>query len=161
MKNFELKETSLDLVPAICEFRDEMTAHGEKVWDGYYPTLNEDSKAYDGDFVPETLLWAMHAGKALGRIALRHYLEGNLHQFGGQIGYEVRPSARKQGIATTMLKEVLLMPKSREIGKLLLTCAPDNIASNKTILSNAGILTQTIFIDFLNAKRNHYWIDLT
>jgi hypothetical protein len=80
MKNFELKETSLDLVPAICEFRDEMTAHGEKVWDGYYPTLNEDSKAYverilrrrekpDGDFVPETLLWALHAGKALGRIA--------------------------------------------------------------------------------------------
>ena len=94
----------------------------------------------------------------LGRIALRHFLNDNLKEFGGNIGYEVRPSARRKGIATEMLRLLLLTPKAKEIGRVLLTCAPDNIGSNRTIVSNGGILEKTVFVQKWNRDTNYYWI---
>jgi predicted acetyltransferase len=59
-----------------------------------------------------------------------------------------------------MLRLILLTDKTKEIGKLLLTCSPQNEASNKTIISNGGKFTQTLFVDIVQEERNHYWIDL-
>jgi predicted acetyltransferase len=43
----------------------------------------------------------------LGRIQLRHRLTDHLRDFGGHIGYGIRPTARRRGHATAMLREVL------------------------------------------------------
>jgi len=94
------------------------------------------------------------------RIALRHWLNENLKEFGGHIGYEVRPSFRKLGIAKEMLRQILQTPKAKEIGRLLLTCSPDNIASNKTILANKGVFEKSAFVEKWQRLTNYYWIDL-
>jgi predicted acetyltransferase len=96
----------------------------------------------------------------VGRIALRHDLNANLKEFGGHIGYEVRPSCRKKGFAKEMLKQLLQTPKALEIRSLLLTCAPTNLASNKTILANGGILTKTAFVEKWKRETNYYLITL-
>lgn len=57
-----------------------------------------------------------------------------------------------------MLRQVLKTSKAQEIGKVLLTCSPINGASIKTILKNGGFFDKTIFVDFINEDRNHYWI---
>ena len=46
-----------------------------------------------------------------------------------------------------MLRQILLTEKAKEIGTLLLTCAPTNIASNKTIQANGGRLVKTSFVE--------------
>jgi predicted acetyltransferase len=60
-----------------------------------------------------------------------------------------------------MLRQVLRTPKAREIGKLLLTCAPDNLASNRTIRTNGGVLERTIFVERIGRETNLYWITLS
>ena len=113
-----------------------------------------------GNQVPETHYWGVINNEVVGRISFRHQLNENLKEFGGHIGYEVRPSMRKKGIATAMLREILKTPLAKQIGQLLLTCAPNNVASNKTILANGGVLKETKFVQKWNRDTNYYWINL-
>ena len=59
------------------------------------------------DRVPATTYWATESGDVVGRIALRHRLNDALAEFGGHIGYEVRPSCRRRGIGAEMLRQLL------------------------------------------------------
>lgn len=167
----ELARPHVKLHDSFMEFTEEMRAHGSPLWAPYLPLADEIPGAFverllrretapEVPFVPETVYWGVSEGVVVGRISLRHRLEGNLFKMGGHIGYEVRPSYRRRGIATEMLKLVLETPKARQIGRLLLTCAPDNIASNKTIQANGGVFTEKVFVELIQEFRNHYWIDL-
>ena len=160
-----------DLAISYLEFIEEMRQNGEKIWDGMIPKPNESTAQFvqwllskdtstASGFIAETTYWACEGNSVVGRIALRHYLDENLKEFGGHIGYEVRPNCRKRGIAKEMLRQLLLTPKAKEISKLLLTCAPDNTASNKTILANGGLLTKTAYVEKWKRETNYYWICL-
>jgi predicted acetyltransferase len=99
----------------------------------------EDAPRPEG-YVPATTLWWVEDEEYLGRIAVRHRLTPHLLEQGGHIGYDVRPSARRRGHATAMLRAVL--PVARELGieSALVTCDADNIASRKVIEHNGGVL---------------------
>ncbi len=75
--------------------------------------------------------------RIIGIIDLRHTLNEFLKDFGNS-GYSVRPSERKKGYATEMLR--LLLKYAKEIGlkDLYLSVERDNIPSIKTILKNGG-----------------------
>ncbi|WP_432985558.1 GNAT family N-acetyltransferase [Dactylosporangium sp. CA-233914] len=62
-------------------------------------------------FVASTTFWWVDGDEYLGRIVVRHRLTPNLLEAGGHIGYDVRPTARRRGHATAMLRAVL--PASR------------------------------------------------
>lgn len=87
-----------------------------------------------------TTWWWCEGTTYLGRIALRHELTEGLRKIGGHIGYDVRPTARRQGHATAMLAAVL--PKARELGidRALITCDEDNIGSWRVIEASGGVL---------------------
>jgi len=88
--------------------------------------------------VPSTTWWWVDGCEYLGRLAFRHRLTEHLREVGGHIGYDVRPSARRQGHATAMLAAAL--PRVRELGVALalITCDVDNIASRRVIESAGG-----------------------
>lgn len=90
--------------------------------------------------VPSTTLWYVEGADYLGRLAIRHRLTEFLLEEGGHIGYDVRPTARRKGYATAMLREAL--PIARELGirQALVTCDVDNVASRKVIESAGGVL---------------------
>lgn len=166
-----IERPSLSLLPAFEAFVDELRRADETVWSPYVPIEGESGNAFiermlrrevapETPLVPESIYWGVADGQVVGRISLRHQLTPNLALVGGHIGYEVRPSFRRRGFATEMLRQILLTPTARNIGRLLLTCAPDNLASNKTILSNGGILERTVYVEVIKGERNHYWIDL-
>lgn len=79
-------------------------------------------------------------GRVVGIIDYRRPLSDFLFNFGGNIGYCVRPDERRNGYAKEMLG--LLLEKCRESGaeKVLVCCDKDNEASAKTIVRNRGVL---------------------
>lgn len=166
-----IHKPSLELLPSYLICMNEMAELGEKVWEDTVPYKNESSDQFitrlhqdetnpTGAKVPETHYWAVINNEVVGRISFRHRLNDNLKEFGGHIGYEVKPSQRKKGVAKAMLKAILETPRAKEIGKLLLTCSPDNVASIKTIVANGGVLKETKFVERVNRKTSLYWIEL-
>jgi predicted acetyltransferase len=90
--------------------------------------------------VPETLLWGVDGDEYLGRLSIQHQLTDALREFGGHIGYMVRPSARGQGHAGAMLAAALPIARDLGIDPALLTCDADNVGSRRVIESNGGVL---------------------
>ncbi|MER5637171.1 GNAT family N-acetyltransferase [Kitasatospora sp. NPDC002227] len=89
-------------------------------------------------FVAQTTLWWVDGTTFLGRLAVRHRLTPNLTRLGGHIGYDVRPTARRQGHATAILAAALPVAAALGITEALLTCAESNTASRHVIESNGG-----------------------
>ena len=100
-------------------------------------------------------------GRLLGLIQIRLKLKGYLVNFGGHIGYSVRPSERRKGYAKTMLKAALDICRNEGLDKVLITCLEANIGSAKTIESCGGVFESTVYDDMnYNANMKRYWISL-
>ena len=110
------------------------------------------------DRVHATHWWIVEGGDYLGAIDLRHYLNDVLLDVGGHIGYSVRPSFRRRGLATWALGSVL--PEARALGldRVLVTCDDDNTGSARSIERNGGVLEDVRATD-AGVKRR-YWITL-
>jgi predicted acetyltransferase len=91
-------------------------------------------------FVPDTELWWVEGDEFLGRVGIRHRLTPALLEAGGHIGYDVRPSARRRGHATAMLREALIVARRLGIESALVTCNVDNVGSRTVIERNGGVL---------------------
>ncbi|GKU30518.1 acetyltransferase [Clostridium folliculivorans] len=95
----------------------------------------------------------------LGAISIRHYLSEQLLKLGGHIGYGIRPTERRKGYATEMLKLALEKCRYMGIEQVLITCDKDNIGSSKTIIANNGVLENEIVEDNGNIVQR-YWISI-
>lgn len=109
-----------------------------ELWAG----AEEDSPRPVG-YVPGTTLWYVDGDQYLGRLAIRHRLTPKLLEWGGHIGYDVRPSARRRGHATAMLLAALPLAYELGIDPVLITCDEDNVASEKVIRSGGGVYEDT------------------
>lgn len=114
----------------------------------------EDHPAQEG-FVTCTYFWIIENEQYLGSIVLRHHLNAYLENFGGHIGYSVRPSARSRGVATQALKSTLALAAQRKISSVLLTCSTTNKASQRVIENNGGVLENKVSLDGEEICR--YW----
>jgi predicted acetyltransferase len=104
---------------------------------GQRAQANEDAPRPTG-WVPSTYLWYVDGAIFLGRLSIRHRLTQWLHDYGGHIGYDVRPSARRRGHATEMLRQALPWCRKLRIDPALVTCDLDNVASRKVIERAGG-----------------------
>ncbi|MBQ7865711.1 MAG: GNAT family N-acetyltransferase [Clostridia bacterium] len=98
-------------------------------------------------------------GRILGMIQVRHYLNDYLRDYAGHIGYSVRPSERRKGVATAMLREVLPFCKSIGLDKVMIACEPDNPGSRGTILNNGGEYWRTVHFAPKDIDLEHYWVN--
>jgi len=110
--------------------------------------------------VPASEFWLIDDDDFAGRLSLRHELNEYLLKMGGHIGYEIRPSKRRQGYGTKILR--LGLEKARELGlrRVLVTCDEDNIGSKKIIVHNGGMFENAIEIVGDPVKKLRYWIDI-
>ena len=125
--------------------------------------LNEQSQGVglkEGWVASSTFWLASSDERILGVVNLRHKLTDKLRDFGGHIGYGVRPSERNKGYATRMLR--LTLDKARALGihRVLVTCDADNIASQRVILKNGGVLDSESYSEQAGRVTQRYWIDL-
>jgi predicted acetyltransferase len=98
-----------------------------------------------------TYRWIVEDDRVLGAIALRHELNGF-----GHIGYGIRPSARRRGLATWALGRILGEARSLGLDRVLVICAVDNLASARTIEHQGGVLDEIRDTELGVVRR--YWI---
>ena len=108
--------------------------------------------------VPASTYWLVHQGRLLGTCNIRHRLTDALRDFGGHIGYAVRPSERNKGYGTRMLKLALEQACELGIGKALVTCDTDNPASSRVIIHNGGVLASESYSEQAGRITQRYWI---
>jgi len=73
--------------------------------------------------VPATFLLARVGGDLVGRVSIRHELNDFLAEFGGHIGYAVRPQFRRRGHATEILRQALVVARGEGVERVLVTRA--------------------------------------
>ena len=110
-----------------------------------------------GRHVPEgrvrcTSRWVARDGELVGMVNLRHELTDALLRQGGHIGYAVRPTARRRGVARVALSLMLREAAGLGINPVLLCCRDDNAASIRTI-EGAGAVLEDI-----REGWRRYWI---
>ena len=102
--------------------------------------------------VPHTTWWWVDGEDYLGRISVRHRLTQFLRDVGGHVGYYVRPSRRRRGHATAMLRAVLPYAADLGLEQVLVTCDDSNEGSRRAIEAAGGA-----FEDQRGAKLR-YWL---
>ena len=99
----------------------------------------------------------------VGLINLRPDMSSSkyLEIYGGNIGYSIKPSRRKEGLASLQLKKFLPICK-REYGldSVIITCLDNNTASRKTILGNGGKYINTVFYPPESTNLERYLIEI-
>jgi predicted acetyltransferase len=150
----EWEKSGEEIVPAAVRSRDM----DYKTW------LEKTCGKENRDICPAHLVPAhtyfliLENKRILGAVNIRHYLNEYLLNYGGHIGYGIRPSERRKGHAGIMLSMALPIAKELGIEKALITCDKNNIGSAKTIIKNGGILENEVEEEGEITQR--YWIEL-
>jgi predicted acetyltransferase len=158
MDKISLIRPSRDLESQAIEYKREHFLHGETVihgselWDKMesydewleMATKNSCKETVSQDWVVADTFFAVREcnKKIIGMIDFRHELSGVLKDY-GHSGYSVRPSERKKGYATEMLRQILEIAKRAGLKEFQLACKRNNIPSVKTIAKNGGVYVRS------------------
>lgn len=98
--------------------------------------------------------------KIIGMVNFRHYLNEYLKNFGGHIGYGIRPTERRKGYAKIQLYLVLLEAQKMGIDKVMVDCVDTNEASEKVIKSLGGVFEREVYEENKKVTLHNYWINV-
>ncbi|MBP3327769.1 MAG: GNAT family N-acetyltransferase [Clostridia bacterium] len=174
MTEIKLIKPTLQYADDIMSFRNELISAGEEggfdgcsglqnytsaeEWLKYLATMENEETCPEGR-TPSDAYIAVRTtdNRIVGIIDLRRHINHPiLSLWGGHMGYTVRPSERNKGYAKEILRLNLYNCRDRGIGKILLTCNKNNIASEKVIIANGGVFEKEVIVDNEHIKR--FWI---
>lgn len=171
MDELRLVEPTVTLQNSYIEMLAEWDGH-EKVpyvlnWDcsDFEAFVQRHHNMRDGielskNFVSCSTFWLVNpSDEILGVSNLRHTLNDILLIRGGHIGYGIKPSARRKGLATAILRMTLERARAMGITRALVTCHDDNMGSQKTILNNGGVFWRTT--EWKGKVVLGYWIQVS
>ena len=176
MERFYLEKPSLERKEEAMEYIDEFKKSKSKIngtggLDGtkaYEEWLEEALKCEEKEYaeskgiVPATTYFTIRESdnKIIGMINIRHYLNEYLANFGGHIGYGIRPTERRKGYAKIQLYMALKETNKMDLDKVMISCEVTNIGSEKTMLSLGGILEKIVHNEEKNRYLKIHWIDV-
>jgi predicted acetyltransferase len=159
---------TVELVPPTAVFREsycslvsEVIAAGE----AFVPFVLEFEDCARGvalppGFVAHSTYWLVSdCTTVVGVSNIRHSLTDSLRREGGNIGYGIRPSARRRGFGTTILQKSLNRAAQLGLTRVLVTCGKDNVGSAKAIARNGGILASEEYLAARGEIVQRYWIE--
>jgi predicted acetyltransferase len=161
-KEICLVRPTIQMKEQALEYREEHFKNGEKVINGselldQMESYEEWLTAVTNNTVLETVNenWVLtdtffavrkRDNKILGIIDLRHTLNDFLKDF-GNCGYSVRPSERRKGYATEMLRLLIGVAKEAGLQELHISVEKSNVASIKVIQKNGGVYERSFIYE--------------
>lgn len=114
-----------------------------------------------GEYASSTTYWLYddENNTLVGASNLRHYLTEDGLKLWGHIGYGIRPSERKKGYATRLLKMTMVEAKEKNIDKVLLGAYKGNIGSWKVMEKCGGKFENIVIEEETGLPVKRYWID--
>ena len=110
-------------------------------------------------FVAHSTFWLVRGEtEVVGVSNIRHSLTPSLLREGGNIGYGIRPSVRRQGYATAILAQSLKHASGFGLQRVLITCGKKNVASAKTICRNGGVFDNEEYLTDRDEIVQRYWV---
>ena len=168
----KLVEPCVDLKEAFLEMASEFAAEGHQ---GYKKLVQEArtdfaafvSRRYDQSrgiglpkgWVPHNVYWLVAGSRLLGTSNFRHVLNEHLEHEAGHIGYGIRPSERRKGYGTLILRLTLDRARAKGLRRVIVTCDTDNAASARVIEKNGGLLEDYRIGRKTGKQKSRYWID--
>lgn len=172
---FELVKPDMSYADEISAYREELLSHDSSMdgcaslrrcetpeeWLNDVALYTAEATLPEGFVLADQFIYVRRKDKKIvGMIQLRHYLNERCEKYFGHIGYSVRPTERRKGYATKMLKKCLKKAKKLGLSRVLLTCADDNEGSRRTIVKNGGIYESTVYYDEDKENLERYWIEV-
>ena len=151
------------LVEMAQEFHDDGDPRLDPALDdleGFYAQAErfETGRGLAPGLVQQSHFLLFRGDRLLGGSRLRYRLTETLRLDGGNIGYEIRPSARGQGNGSAILELTLVEARRIGLERVLLTAAHDNAASVRVIEKHGGIQDGTSISPTTREKMLRYWI---
>lgn len=109
---------------------------------------------------PFTRYWLIDGDEYIGTLRLTQNISAKMKYREGNMGYQIRPSKRKKGYGTKILRLGLLKAKNLGLKKIYLNCSKNNIASQAIIEKNGGRLIGVKNQNNSDLNSLHYIVDL-
>jgi predicted acetyltransferase len=110
------------------------------------------------DRVRAAFLVAWVGDQLVGRTSIRFLLNDYLAQVGGHIGYAVLPAHRRQGYATEILRQRLVVARAEGVDDVLVTCDVENAASRVIIERCGGEYEDIVYDPREEVEKRRYWV---
>ena len=169
MPSLKVEKPSFRLEDAYLEMCNDYIKNNDQEYT--YRTIEEvrgkitSDQNYEIGKIPENRLqsycyWFMLDNTIIGTSRLRPKLNERFMHVGGNIGYDVRPSYRRKGFGSEILR--LTVGEAKKIGmkKVLITCNDDNIGSYKVIENNMGKLIDIEYDEVVGRKIRRYSLSI-
>lgn len=179
MEKFYLEKPSIERKAEIIEYINEFvkyksdingTGSLDKILDGYpfeqvlERCLNMENEEYAqriGRCPGKTfLLIRAIDNRIVGTINLRWNLSELMLQFGGHIGYSIRPTERRKGYNKINLYLVMIEARKVGLDRVMLACDVNNAGSDRTLQALGGKLERTEIDPSDGMLTNVYWFDV-
>ena len=179
MDRFYFERPSMERKNEIIEYLDEFVKYGsdingtgslDKIYDGYTfeealnRCLNMENKEYAkkvGRCQGKTfLLIRENDNKIVGTINVRWNLNEQMLQFGGHIGYGIRPTERRKGYNKINLYLGMIEAKKVGLEDVMLDCDVNNLGSDRTLKALGGRLERTEIDPSDGILTNVYWFNV-
>ena len=170
--SLERKKEIIDYINEFVEYKSDINGTGslDKILEGYTfeqaleRCLNMENREYaekNGRCQGKTfLLIRKKDNKIVGTINVRWNLSEEMKQFGGNIGYGIRPTERRKGYNKINLYLGLIEAKKIGLDEVMLDCDVENLGSSKTIEALGGKLERTEIDPHDGILTSVYWIDV-
>ena len=162
MGKFYFERPSMDRKNEIIEYLDEFVQYGsdingsgslDKIFDGYTfeEALDRCLKMEDEEYAKSVnkcpgktfLLIREDDNKIVGSINIRWNLNEAMLNFGGHIGYGIRPTERRKGYNKINLYLGMIEAKKVGLDRVMLDCDVNNLGSDRTLKALGGTLERT------------------
>lgn len=179
MERFYLERPSIDRKQEIIDYINEFVLYKsdtngtgalDKILEGYSfeqaleRCLNMEEEEYAkklGRCPGKTfLLIRENDNKIVGSINVRWNLTEEMKQFGGNIGYGIRPTERRKGYNKINLYLGMIEAQKLGLDKVMLDCDVANIGSAKTMQALGGRLERTEIDPYDGILTSVYWFDV-
>lgn len=172
MPSLERKSEIIDYINEFVQYKSDINGTGglDQILDGYTfeqaleRCLNMQYEEYAkkiGRCQSKTfLLIRKNDDKIIGTINVRWNLTEEMKQFGGNIGYGIRPTERRKGYNKINLYLGLIEAQKLGLNRVMLDCDVNNLGSVKTMQSLGGKLERIEVDPSDGILTSVYWFDV-